>query len=247
MTARLVVAAPIAPMHLEPRVSSPQTSQLLAGFAVDIITRDGDWNHARGDDGYAGWIHRGYLAEEVTPTTLTSLGCVIEDDAGHRRPLPLGARIAAGMRLVHGEVLDDGDRAARFPAKPAAIVDSAVRLFEGTSYQWGGVTPWGADCSGMTQSVLRLHGIPLPRDAWQQAERGDAAEVTLKSAREGDLLFFSDREDHRITHVGVSAGGGRMVHVGLGRGGWAIESFENAADGYARALEERFRFARRLS
>jgi len=247
MSARLVVAAPIAPMHLEPRVSSPQTSQLLAGFAVDIISRDGDWNRARGEDGYEGWIHRGYLAEDGSPTTLTSLGCVIEDDAGHRRSLPLGARIAAGVRLVHGEVLDDGDRAARFPGHPAAIVDSAVRLFEGTSYQWGGVTPWGADCSGLTQSVFRLHGIPLPRDAWQQAERGTAIPVTLTTADAGDLLFFSDREDHRITHVGIATGGGRMVHVGLGRGGWAIESFEDPSDGYARALGERFRFARRLS
>ena len=247
MSGRLVVASPVAPMHLEPRVSSPQTSQLLAGFPVEIVSRDGDWNHARGEDGYAGWVHRGYLAEETAPAALISLGCVVEDGAGRRRSLPLGARLAAGVRLVQGEVLDDGDRALRFPSDPAAIVDSAVRLFEGTSYQWGGVTPWGCDCSGMTQSVLRLHGIALPRDAWQQAEVGSATPATLETAAAADLLFFSDRADHRITHVGIAAGGGRMVHVGLGRGGWAIESFQEPGDDYVRALRERFRFARRLS
>lgn len=247
MTDRMVVIAAIAPMHLEPRVSSPQTSQLLAGFPVEILSREGDWSHARGDDGYSGWIHRGYLGEERTPATLVSLGCIVDDGHGVRRQLPVGARVAAAARVIQGEALTDADCAARFPRSPARVVETAMQLFQGTSYQWGGVTPWGADCSGLTQSVFRLHGMPLPRDAWQQAERGIATDATPTTAEAGDLLFFSDRDDRRITHVGISAGGGRMVHLGLGRGGWAVESFAEPSDGYVRALIERFRFARRVS
>ena len=40
----------------------------------------------------------------------------------------------------------------------------------------------------------------------------------------GDLLLFSEREDDRITHVGVADGAGGMVHVTLSRGGFVHES-----------------------
>ena len=36
--------------------------------------------------------------------------------------------------------------------------------------------------------------------------------------RAADLLFFSDRSDKRVTHVGIALGERRMVHLALGRG-----------------------------
>src|ERR671938_541848 len=53
---------------------------------------------------------------------------------------------------------------ARFPRVREAIARSAAELFEGTPYQWGGITPWGAECSGLVQSTFGLHGVALPRD-----------------------------------------------------------------------------------
>ena len=57
------------------------------------------------------------------------------------------------------------------------------------------------------------------------------------------MLFFSDREDGRITHVAMVMGSSRAVHIALGRGGHYIENF-NRPDDYTTALVERFRFAR---
>ena len=51
----------------------------------------------------------------------------------------------------------------------------------------------------------------LPRDAWQQAEVGRAAGIDVSRWDAGDLLFFSERADGRITHVGIALGQGRMV------------------------------------
>jgi cell wall-associated NlpC family hydrolase len=131
-----------------------------------------------------------------------------------------------------------------YPKDAAAICRSAVDLFVGTSYQWGGVTPWGADCSGLVQSVFALHGVRLPRDAWQQARVGRDAGRDLGVMRAGDLLFFSDRPDAHITHVAIAIGDGRVVHLALGRGGYALERLENDCDDYVRKLKSRFLFAR---
>jgi cell wall-associated NlpC family hydrolase len=94
--------------------------------------------------------------------------------------------------------------------------------------------------------VFALHGLQLPRDAWQQAELGVDAGRDVGELKAADLLFFSDREDRRITHVGISLGERRMVHLALGRGGYAIERLDDRQDPYVNRLRERFLFARRL-
>ena len=242
------VRAAVAPVHAEPRVAAPQVSQLLAGHEVHVLTEDGDWRRVRGADGYEGWVHRGYLEEGTSEADRMSLGCVVDGGAGAAgwpATLPFGALLAPAQRVTGGDAVALADRGSRFPPRGDGIVESAVRWFRGTSYQWGGVTPWGADCSGMTQSVFRLHGVSLPRDAWQQADACAPCDALPERAPAGALLFFSDRPDRRITHVGIAAGDGGMVHVALGRGGWARERFDAATDdAYARALRERFLFAR---
>jgi cell wall-associated NlpC family hydrolase len=125
--------------------------------------------------------------------------------------------------MVGGSIIYVAEQARLFPRDAAAITRSARRYFEGTSYLWGGVTPWGADCSGLVQATYALHGVQLPRDAWQQASAGVPADADPLAAREGDLLFFSDRVDRHITHVAIALGARSIVHLALGRGGYGIE------------------------
>ena len=61
----------------------------------------------------------------------------------------------------------------------------------------------------------------------------------------GTVLFFSDREDRRVTHVGIATGDGRMVHSGLARGGVAIETMA-AGDAYTARLREQITGVRRV-
>jgi hypothetical protein len=243
------VVAPVAPMLAEPHVSSGQVSQQLAGHAVAVVEDRGDWLLVRGADEYEGWMHRGYLAPGVAADgedRRVSLGCVVRTPDGAQRSLPLRAFIAPGERVEHGDVIHLADLAARFPSRPEAIVRTAVDHFVGTSYQWGGITPWGADCSGFVQSVFALHGTALPRDAWQQARVGRDASSDMLGARAADLLFFSDRPDGHITHVAIAAGDARLVHLALGRGGYAVERIDDDRDEYVAKLRARFLFARRV-
>lgn len=251
-----VVRVSLAPVNAEPRAGSEQVTQALAGHPVERLD-SGErepWLEVRLRDGYHGWMHRGYLSESdrnASPNAdgpaRVSLGCVVRGASGARRALPLGAWLDAAAAVESGEVVERHEMTERFPASPAAAAHTACTRFEGTPYEWGGVTPWGADCSGLVQTVFGLHGIALPRDARAQAECGDsiAAGNAMGALAAGDLAFFSDRDDGRITHVAIALGASRLVHLGLGRGGYAIENLA-APDAYARALLSRFRWARRV-
>jgi len=247
------VRSPIAPMHSEPRIASQMISQQLAGHRVDVLEAEGDWCRARGADGYDGWMHRGFLVRDPqsegrlsTQLSRISLGCLTQTVRGERRSLPLRAILAPDETVKSGEVIDADRVAGRFPLEAEAITYSARDFFSGTSYVWGGVTPWGADCSGLVQSVFSLHGLQLPRDAWQQAELGRDAGSDIGELIAADLLFFSERADKRVTHVGIALGERRMVHLALGRGGYAIEELADRNDPYVDRLRGRFLFARRL-
>lgn len=245
---RARIAAPIAPMHEEPRVASQQVSQQLAGHDVDAMDMEGDWIRARGADGYEGWMHTGFLERSKpveSPRRLISLGCVTEYGGEGRRTLPLRAILREDERVLDGDAVSVDEIRRLYPLDPSAIAESAREMFRGTSYVWGGVTPWGADCSGLVQSTYALHGRTLPRDAWQQAELGTTVEGDLAALRAGDLLFFTDRADRKITHVGIAQGPNAMVHLALGRGGYACENLLSD-ESYVAKLRERFLFAKRL-
>ncbi|HUQ45954.1 MAG TPA: C40 family peptidase [Gemmatimonadaceae bacterium] len=248
-----IVRTPLAPMFEEPRVASAQISQLVAGRCLDLLERRDDWYRVRGPDEYEGWLHRGYLSpapEEGSRQSAhldrVSLGCITTNGDGGRRAMPLGSLLSPEERVKSGEAIGIGEQVSSFPAEEGAITRSAQLYFEGTSYLWGGVTPWGADCSGLVQTTFWLHGIQLRRDAWQQAEQGDAGESDPLAARKGDLLFFSDQVDKHITHVAIALGNQRLVHLALGRGGYAVENLADERDPYVAKLHQRFVKARRV-
>ena len=251
MTDTRVVRAAVAPMHAEARVSSPQVSQRLAGHSVTVLAAEGDWLRIQGEDGYEGWMHCGYT--EGASAGLTSgmrrlsLGVVVrESPAGPTSALPLGAWLRPGAHVVAGETVDASARTTMFPREGASIAATAVARFAGTPYQWGGISPWGADCSGLVQTTFWLHGVPMPRDAWQQAEVGRATGADVLRWEPADLAFFSDRPDRRITHVGIALGAAQMVHLALGRGGYAVERLTGNDDPYVASLMERLVVARRV-
>jgi cell wall-associated NlpC family hydrolase len=259
MTARprhVRARTPIAPILKEPRAAATQENQLLFGHTAEVVESSDSWYRIRGGDGYEGWVHSGYVeglssSDDRDATDWgwesdheLSLGCSLRDGNGVTIDLPLGA-IVRGGKCIGGRSLDLAHRRELFPPEADAIVASATGLFQGTYYQWGGITPWGADCSGMVQTVFALHGIRLLRDAWQQATQGVTVEAGTAGLRAADLLFFSDREDGRITHVAMAVSSRRLVHLALGRGGHYIESLDQP-DEYVVSLMERFKFARRI-
>jgi hypothetical protein len=221
------VRAPLAPLLGEPRIAAALTSQLLAGQVVQLRRCDAPWCEVQGDDGYVGWTHAGYLepASGDEARWRVTLGSRVREADGRERLLPFGARVAPDAELLDGEALGPEERAQRFPPSTHAIAASARRWFRGAGYTWGGVTPWGVDCSGLVQAIVRLHGVSLPRDAWQQAEVGEA--IAREHARAADLHFFTDRADGRVTHVAMALDRETFVHSALARGGVRLEQWDD--------------------
>ena len=89
----------------------------------------------------------------------------------------------------------------------AAIIAESAR-YDGVPYVWGGTTPAGFDCSGLTQYVYKRAGnISLPRVAAAQQQAG--VPVSAADAAPGDLVFYGAPAHH----VAIYLGGGMIRHA----------------------------------
>lgn len=93
------------------------------------------------------------------------------------------------------------------------ILGAAERMV-GTPYVLGGESPSGMDCSGLVQYVYRQAGIRVPRTTVAQFQTGRLQRRVLP----GDLLFFRTDGSGQVSHVGIYAGGGQMIHASSGSG-----------------------------
>ncbi len=71
----------------------------------------------------------------------------------------------------------------------------------GIGYRGGGTTKEGFDCSGLIYTTFKKFDITLPRSSHEMAEIGN--KIELCNAKKGDLIFFINRGQRRINHVGM--------------------------------------------
>ena len=256
---RVIARSAIVPLFAQANLRAEQVSQLVLGETGRVEERAGEWRRIVADlDGYAGWVHAGYVVETDDAAAdgwraeagAWSLGATARVGERWVR-LPLRARVAtagsevrlpdgATAELVEGVLPSLGTVTAAARGEPAERW--ALAHFEGAPYEWGGVTPWGVDCSGLVQTAFAARGTALPRDAALQVALG--APVEPDAAQPGDLLFFRSETGDGITHVAFAAEGDALVHSTVACGGVLVEPWRPGTR--AAALRERLVAVRRL-
>jgi cell wall-associated NlpC family hydrolase len=97
------------------------------------------------------------------------------------------------------------------PAPPAnSLGEQAVQIAMGelgVPYVWGGASPSGFDCSGLTMWVYAQLGIHLDHYTVSQFNAGP--HVAESDLAPGDLVFF----EPGIGHVGIYIGNGEFIHA----------------------------------
>jgi len=91
------------------------------------------------------------------------------------------------------------------PSSHSSVVSIALQYL-GVPYVWGGASPSGFDCSGLTMYAYAKVGVYLPHNAAMQYGMGTP--VSRSQLAPGDLVFFNG-----LSHVGMYIGGGRFVHA----------------------------------
>jgi peptidoglycan DL-endopeptidase LytE len=109
-----------------------------------------------------------------------------------------------------GQVLKVTSSATSTPtvSKVQMVMDEAKKYI-GTPYLWGGNTPAGFDCSGLTSYVFNKVGVPIPRTAATQWSGLKA----VSTPKPGDLVFFETYAPGP-THVGIYLGNNQFIQAG---------------------------------
>jgi cell wall-associated NlpC family hydrolase len=144
--------------------------------------------------------------------------------------LPAAASAAPLAASQPMRVVQHPPRAAPAKATLNSELAAYVKRLEGIPYVYGGTSPRGFDCSGLTQYVYKHYGRGIPRTANEQFNAFRA--VSRADARPGDLIFFhvSSNPDSYVYHVGVYEGGNYMVAASTGAGRVIWESYTWAGD-----------------
>lgn len=123
---------------------------------------------------------------------------ILEQEAARQLQEQEMARAEAETLLRDLQISDDVQ---------AEVVLDALQ-FLGVPYVWGGESPQGFDCSGLTKYVYARHGISLPHYAAYQYNMG--VPVPNEMLQPGDLIFWGPSHPH---HVGMYIGQGKYVEA----------------------------------
>jgi gamma-D-glutamyl-L-lysine dipeptidyl-peptidase len=217
----------VAPVRREPSHKSEMVNQMLFGDMLWVLERHEQWYHVKLQyDDYQGWVaaNQVYFPDDIELQALSqpSLRAVsldliqVLEDKTQDTSFAVGAGCSfpffeKGRFSVAGKVYNyPGEVFLSNEPDYASIVSNAM-TFLNTPYLWGGRSPFGIDCSGLTQLAFKMSGMIIPRDAYQQAQSGQAVHL-INEAQPGDLLFF-DNHLQEINHVGILVNQNHVIHA----------------------------------
>lgn len=260
-----IIRLSVANLRKKASLGSELISQTLMGQKVQLLKKEGSWYLVKAFDGYFGWVYHYSLSlkseKEMTEwdaspkiIVTSTYGHVFSEESENSAvvcDIVIGDQlklIDKNKKFYHVDLADgrEGfipfDKAEEYElwfskinATPEHIVKTA-KQFLGVPYMWGGTSAKFLDCSGFTQTVYKLNGIQLQRDASQQVIMGVEIDTTnhFANMQLGDLLFFgrkaTENSKEKATHVAIYIGDTEFIHeAGLVK----INSLDSSRENYS--------------
>jgi cell wall-associated NlpC family hydrolase len=154
-------------------------------------------------------MRRNWLARTVLTAAAISVPMAGVVQAAQAAPQSSSQQKAVAHTVNHNNKKPARHR-RRYESFDTKVATYAKR-FIGVPYVYGGTSPAGFDCSGLTQYVYRHFGKRIQRiaeDQFLQFRR-----ISKARAWGGDLVFFHESSDPNsyVYHVGIYEGGNSMV------------------------------------
>lgn len=257
--------------------SSEMITQAMLGMPVKL-KQENNWLLVQTPDNYEGWVYPSaitrmtkaeYDAWNATEKVVVTAhyGSTYEQPDTNSQPV---SDVVGGNRLIlagieggfYKVLYPDGREAyisqdlsmcetewrSSLKQDAASIIRTARSLI-GVPYLWAGTSSKGMDCSGYVRTVLFMHDIIIPRDAYQQAAVGESIDIAsdFENLQPADLIFFGRKATantkERVIHVGIYLGDRKFIHS---QGDIHISSFDPSDPAYDAFNLNRLLYARRL-
>jgi len=216
-----IVKAGSAPVYNHPDFNSSCITEAIYGETCRILGYRDNWFKIECEDRYIGWINSFYGIQSLKRNNPKYLVAYPKDGGIFNSKYPFGSQLEnymAGSILINKRL------------GSSKVIDVATHLV-GIPYKWGGKSSLGFDCSGLVQSVLKICGLEIPRDARDQIIFFRNDQIELINAKPGDLHFFGF--PNKVTHVGFSTKGAGLLHA---QGTVKLDSIDSSKKDYNRKL-----------
>tara|TARA_R110002049_G_scaffold266984_3_gene443255 strand:- start:5061 stop:5813 length:753 start_codon:yes stop_codon:yes gene_type:complete len=208
----------IVSLRQNPDDTSEMVTQLLYGDHFKVLEQRKFWSKIRvAFDTVEGWVDNKQFTliseddfiqtESATKIHLSSdLVSFISPNNNSLMPIVAGSSIQNLELLKH---IFDGNQIHSVQTKEKLI--PTALLYLNSPFLWGGKTPFGIDCGGLTQMVYKTNGYRLLRTAQEQSKQGEALSF-IEESEPGDLAFFDDANGV-IDHVGIIMQDNYIIHA----------------------------------